>query len=113
MQFSVELRPRSQPTQLWLLPDQDLYPVLPDQQQLLPLVSAWLGSFPALSQLQTAWGTDWLQWRFSFADQPFMLQFEHYTESFWVEADTSSAVMLLSELACCLQQQPNANQHCR
>lgn len=109
MQFSIERRQ----SQLWLTPDIDQGQVLPDQQQLLPLVSAWLEGFPALSQLQTAQGTDWLQWRFSFADQPFMLQFEHYTESFWVEADTSLAVMLLSELACCLQQPASAKQHCR
>lgn len=102
MQFTVELRP----TQLWLLPDREQRQDLPDQQQLLPLVSAWLAGFPALSQFQMAQGTDWLQWRFFFADQPFMLHFEHYTESFWIEADTSSAVMLLSELACCLQQHP-------
>ncbi len=109
MQFTVELRQ----SQLWLTPAIDQGQVLPDQQQLLPLVSRWLEGFPALSQFQTAQGTDWLQWRFSFADQAFMLQFEHYTESFWVEADTSTAVMLLSELACCLQQPRSVKQHCR
>ncbi len=109
MQFTVELR---QP-QLWLTPNTDPEQVLPDQQQLLPLVSQWLEGFPALSQFQTAQGTDWLQWRFSFADQPFTLQFEHYTESFWVEADTSSAVMLLSALAYCLQQPASATSYCR
>ncbi len=100
LHVTKQLNTSDQPAQLLLLPITDL----PDQQQLLPLVCAWLRQYPAITNLSTAQGTDWLQWRFSFANQTFMLHFEHYTESFWIEADTDSAVMLLSELACCLQQ---------
>lgn len=107
LHFATQLNTSTQPAQLLLLPEA----CLPDQQQLLPLVCTWLLQYPAITNLSSEQGTDWLQWRFSFANQTFMLQFEHYTESFWIEADTDSAVMLLSELACCLQQ-TDFNQNC-
>jgi hypothetical protein len=101
--FSAQLNASAQSMVLLLTPETSVQAPLPDQQQLLPQVSAWLRQFPALSNLSTAQGTDWLQWRFSFAEQTFMLQYEHYTESFWIEADTDSTVMVMSELARCLQ----------
>lgn len=103
LHFTVNFNTKASPVVLLLAPIVDNNTLLPDQQQLLGLVCAWLQQFSALTQLGTSTGTDWLQWRFCFSDQMFILHFEHYTESFWIEADTELAVVLLSELACYLQ----------
>ncbi len=72
-----------------------LHNVLP----LVNLLSSWLQSLNGLSQIQPEQGADWIQIRFYFQLQPFCLHYEHYSDCYWIDADSQASLVLLSQLA--------------
>lgn len=62
-------------------------------------LTAWLKGISAFSQIQPEQGADWIQIRFYFQMQPFCLHYEHYSECYWIDADSQASLVLLSQLA--------------
>lgn len=91
MQFFI-----AQSAELLLLQPQQQ---LPAPELLLPFFCQWLKSFPELKQMQAEQGLDWLHIRFYFRNVAFALHYEHYSDSCWVDADNTTAAVLLSDLA--------------
>ena len=59
----------------------------------------WLYQISEFSQIQPEQGADWIQIRFYFRMQPFCLHYEHYSECYWIDADSQASLVLLSQLA--------------
>ncbi len=74
-----------------------------DSTTLAKVWCKWLASAPGISQVQAEQGLDLVELRFYFANEIFYGHYEHYTDSFWLDTDSSPAVMLLSDLAQALQ----------
>jgi hypothetical protein len=91
--FRVELT-QSTPAQLQLYPTSPLTIVDP----YAPLKN-WLHSVTEFSQIQPEQGADWIQIRFYFQLQPFSLHYEHYSDCYWIDADSQASLVLLSQLA--------------
>ncbi len=91
--FRVELT-QSKPLQLQLHPTTPLAFADPFE----PL-KAWLKGMTEFSQIQPEQGADWIQIRFYFQTQPFYLHFEHYSDCYWIDADSQAGLVLLSQLA--------------
>jgi len=70
-----------------------------NKMPLLNLLSSWLQSLNGLSQIQPEQGADWIQIRFYFQSQPFCLHYEHYSDCYWIDADSQASLVLLSQLA--------------
>lgn len=62
-------------------------------------LKTWLHSISEFSQIQAEQGADWVQIRFYFQMQPFWLHYEHYSECYWIDADSQASLVLLSQLA--------------
>lgn len=62
-------------------------------------LQAWLHSISEFSQIQPEQGADWVQIRFYFQKQPFWLHYEHYSECYWIDADSQASLVVLSQLA--------------
>ncbi|RVU41953.1 DUF3630 family protein [Rheinheimera riviphila] len=62
-------------------------------------LKAWLHSVKEFSQIQPEQGADWIQIRFYFQMQPFCLHYEHYSDCYWIDADSQASLVLLSQLA--------------
>jgi hypothetical protein len=92
-QFSVDLT-HSSTTQLRLITE-----LQPHPEELLELLKSWLQNSTAFSQIQAEQGADWIKIRFYFKTQPFYLHFEHYSECYWIDADSQVSLVLLSQLA--------------
>ncbi len=74
-----------------------------DSTLLAGIWSKWLASVAGISQVQVEQGLDLIELRFYFANEIFYGHYEHYTDSFWLDTDSSPAVMILSDLAQVLQ----------
>jgi hypothetical protein len=62
-------------------------------------LKAWLQNINEFSQIQPEQGADWIQIRFYFQTQPFCLHYEHYSDCYWIDADSQASLVLLSQLA--------------
>lgn len=62
-------------------------------------LKAWLQNINEFSQIQPEQGADWIQIRFYFQMQPFCLHYEHYSDCYWIDADSQAGLVLLSQLA--------------
>jgi|GEM_PF-2421803 len=93
LHFRVELTQITTP-QLLLHPTTQLSVADP----FAPL-KAWLQNINECSQIQAEQGADWIQIRFYFQMQPFCLHYEHYSDSYWIDADSQASLVLLSQLA--------------
>ncbi len=91
-----------EPTHLRLLPTAALQRDF-DSTLLAGIWRRWLEKVEGISQVQVEQGLDLIELRFYFADEIFYGHYEHYTDSFWLDTDSSPAVMLLSDLAQSLQ----------
>ncbi|NMP16968.1 DUF3630 family protein [Thalassotalea sp. Y01] len=58
-----------------------------DQEQALSLSQEILAKLGQHQVIETIAGADRFDCRFRFAEQDFVLHFEHYSESCWIEAD--------------------------
>lgn len=76
----------------------------PDPANDAASLQQWLQQFAAISRLQLEISMDLLLIRFYFAEQPFYLHLEHYTEACWIDTDSATTDMLLSELHSLLAQ---------
>jgi hypothetical protein len=92
-QFKVELT-NSKPARLLLAPT--AAPTFVDP--IAPLKD-WLQNINEFSQIQPEQGADWIQIRFYFQTQPFCLHYEHYSDCYWIDADSQASLVLLSQLA--------------
>jgi hypothetical protein len=92
-QFRVELLD-GPPMQLLLYPSQP-----PNSASLFTLLTAWLKQTAQFSQIQAEQGADWIKIRFYFQAQPFYLNFVHYGDCYWIDADSHASHVLLSPLA--------------
>jgi len=60
---------------------------------------SWVQSIKEFSQIQAEQGADWVQIRFYFNSLPFCLHYEHYSDCYWIDADSQASLVILSELA--------------
>ncbi len=74
-----------------------------DSTQIGAEFAKWLTDVDPISQVQLEQGLDLIELRFYFMDEIFYGHYEHYTDSFWLDTDSSPALMLLSNLAQALQ----------
>lgn len=72
---------------------------LREPQVQLAALKCWLQQLPELELHQSEQGADWLQIRFYFRHQPFYLHYEHYSDCYWIDADSKGNAVLLSQLA--------------
>jgi hypothetical protein len=93
LHFRVELTDAT-PAQLQLYPT-----TAPAFIDLFEPLQAWLHRINEFSQIQPEQGADWIQIRFYFQMQPFYLRFEHYSDCYWIDADSQASLVLLSQLA--------------
>jgi len=68
-------------------------------QAICEQLCGWLASMHECSQIQPEQGADWVQIRFYFQRQPFCLHYEHYSDCYWIDADSQASLVLLSQLA--------------
>lgn len=95
----VELT-QSQPLHLLLFPTHPIDPTGPFVvADPFAQFTAWLRSFNEMSKIQPEQGADWFQIRFYFQMQPFCLHYEHYSDCYWIDADSQASLVLLSTLA--------------
>lgn len=71
----------------------------PATELLAEAIFQWLKHVPEFSQLQIEQGADWIQVRFYFNCEPFCLHYEHYSDCYWIDADSQASLVILSQLA--------------
>lgn len=86
-----------------LLPLVLLSTPLRESVEQLAALQCWLQQLPELELQQSEQGADWLQIRFYFRRQPFYLHYEHYSDCYWIDADSKGNTVLLSQLAEVIQ----------
>jgi hypothetical protein len=74
-----------------------------DSTQIGGSLAKWLSAVEGVSQVQLEQGLDLIEVRFYFTGEIFYSHYEHYTDSFWLDTDSSPALMLLSDVAQALQ----------
>ncbi|KID54896.1 hypothetical protein JF50_23940 [Pseudoalteromonas luteoviolacea] len=88
-------------TKIISLDAQDTLQVIPDEFPDSDEFQLWGSVFLTVDKLDTLEfneGADRHQWRFTYLQQPFSLNFEHYSESIWICPEGQEASQLLSSL---------------
>lgn len=92
MHFTVEQTDQ----QLLLQPDATTAAKVQDPFDFL---LTWVNRISQFSQIQPEQGADWIQIRFYFNSEPFCLHYEHYSDCYWIDADSQASLVVLSQLA--------------
>lgn len=74
-----------------------------DLFEIGPLFKAWLQQVPGISQVQLEQGVDLIELRFYFAEQPWFGHYEHYTDSYWLDTESTTDLQSMTDLANALQ----------
>ncbi|AOT07129.1 DUF3630 family protein [Pseudoalteromonas luteoviolacea] len=88
-------------TKIISLDEQDALQIIPSEFPDGDDFQLWGSVFLSVDKLETLEfneGADRHQWRFTYLQQPFSLNFEHYSESIWICPEGQESLQLLSSL---------------